>query len=53
MKNSVVEAFINEMTEIDSCMSLLEKRGATVVESANKYLNLYMKLFPQLKKQAR
>lgn len=31
MKHSVVEAFINELTEIDACMSLIEKRGAAVV----------------------
>lgn len=34
-------------------MSLLEKRGCVVAENAEKYLDLYMRLFPQLKKQAR
>ena len=53
MKHSMVEEFIAQLEELDSCISVLEKRGSTVVENADKYLDLYMKLFPQLKKQAR
>jgi ribosomal protein S17E len=53
IKSEIVEQYTAIMHKFDKNANLLERRGKFVLETAKTLLDRYMKLFPQLKKQAR